>query len=244
MNESPDRDDLPPPLLGCLFCHVEGGMSLNEPRKILGIGGNFPILTCSHCGSTALFDFGDIEADTRWRIRYRRFNQERHYYYAGLYLGKGGWLDADDAIDISTRAYIQRQRVRQSRQGDLYWLKPAPLSPPPPLMNPHENVYMAFQHVTYYQGQPNRFSAQANANSLDSGSFFVTDAKIHLLGHRRDWSYSLSEIESVEYNQRAWVIHLRTSSGVPEYFSGENHPSELDAQLVAAVLQSLRGDIT
>jgi hypothetical protein len=239
MNEPDDRDDLPAPLLGCLYCHAEGGITRAEVRKILGIGGEFPVLICSECGSVAAFDDGKVTGV--WRIRYRKYNRERKYYYSALYLGKAGWLEADTALEISTKSYIQRQRVQQAQQGDVSWLRPTRLSPPPPLMNPNESVYMAFRYVTYYQSaQGGRVgSHRITGNSLDAGSFFVTDSKIHLLGQRRDWSYSLADIHSIDYTDKAWFIYL-SSVGNPEYFQGDNHPDELDAQLVATVLQVLR----
>jgi hypothetical protein len=238
----PDRDDLPPPLRGCLYCHAEGSISRAEGRKLLGLGSDFPLLVCTECGSVASFDEGK---DTgRWRIRYRKYNRERKFYFSVLYLGKAGWLGADEALDISTRSFVQRHRVRQAQQGDVAWLHPTPLSPPPPLMNPHEEVYMSFQYVIYCQAsQVGRLAHRAVANSLDAGSFFVTGSKIHLLGHRRDWSYHLTDIQGIDYNDKSWFIYLNNINNVGgvEYFQGDNHPDELDAQLVAAVLQALRG---
>ncbi|MBI5930850.1 MAG: hypothetical protein HY862_16185 [Chloroflexi bacterium] len=240
MNAAPDRDDLPAPLLGCLFCHTEGAMTLTEPRRFLGIGGRFPLLICNHCGSTASFDYDEVNgAADHWGIRYRHYNHGREYYYAGLYLGKAGWLSADDALEISTRAYVQRHRVRQTQQGNLQWLKPLLLSPPPPLLSPDEKILMTFQHVIFYQGNPNTF-AQGGLKALDTGSFFVTDHNIHLLGHKRDWSYALRDIQAVNYNERAWFLYVPSSGTLPEFFFGENRLEELDAQLVTAVLEILR----
>ncbi len=240
MNNVSERDDLPAPLLGCLFCHTEGAMTLMEPHGFLRMGGRHPLLVCNHCGSIASFDYdSENGAADHWGIRYRRYNHSRDYYYAGLYLGKAGWLSANDALEISTRAYIQRHRVRQSQQGNLQWLRPLSLTPPPPLLNPDEKIFISFRHVVFYQGQVGAF-AQGRLNTLDTGSFFVTDEKIHLLGHKQDWSYSLYDIQAVDYNERAWFLYVPSSGGLPEFFFGENYPEELDAQLVAAVVEVLR----
>ncbi len=240
MSDAPDLPDLPAPLLGCLFCHTEGAMTLTEPRRFLGIGGRYPILVCNQCGSVASFDYDAANgAADHWGIHYRHYNHSREYYFSGLYLGKVGWLSADDALEISTRAYVQRHRVKQSQRGNLNWLKPLALTPPPPLLNPDEKIFMSFRHVIFYQGQTGAF-AQGRLETLDTGSFFVTDQKIHLLGHKQDWSYPLYDIQAVDYNERAWFLYVPSSGSLPQFFFGENHHEELDAQLVAAVLGVLR----
>lgn len=240
MSDISAQDDLPAPLLGCLFCHTEGAMVLTEPRRLLGIGRYYPLLMCNRCGSTASFDYEpENGAADHWGIRYRRYNHSREYYFSGLYLGKAGWLSADDAVEISTRSYVQRQRVRQSQQGNLQWLKPLSLTPPPPLLNPDEKVYMTFRHVIFYQGQSGAF-AQGRLNTKDTGSFFVTDQQVHLLGHKQDWSFPLTSIQAVDYNERAWFLYVPSFSSLPEFFFGENYAEELDAQLVSTVLEVLR----
>ena len=98
---------------------------------------------------------------------------------------------------------------------------------------------MSFRHVIFYQGQAGAF-AQGRLTTLDTGSFFVTDEKIHLLGHKQDWSYSLYDILAVDFNERAWFLYVPSSGSLPEFFFVENHPEELDAQLAAAVVDVLR----
>lgn len=243
MNEVPDRQELPPPLQGCLFCHTEGAMTLAEPRRFLGMGRHFPILICQACGSIALFDFDNDNGTTKhWRIRYRRYNHSREFYYSGLHLGRSGWLDEDVALEISTRAYIQRRRVQQTQLGNLQWLKPLSLTLPPPLLSSDERILLTFRHVTFFQGNTGAFS-HGRLEALDSGSFVVTDQKIHLLGHKHDWSYGLSDIVTVNYNDRAWFLYVVPSDMLPEFFFCENHPDELDAQLVTAVLEILRQSV-
>ncbi len=118
---------IPAPLQGCLYCHTEGSITLTEGRKILGFGSGLPTLTCSSCGSVALFEQGS-DPDT-WRIRYKNVNKSSRFYYVMLYLGHAGWLSADRALEISRNGYVQRQRIQQVQHGDLDWLRPAPLNP-------------------------------------------------------------------------------------------------------------------
>lgn len=229
--------DLPAPLLGCLYCHAEGTIIQSEGRKFFGWGSNVLILSCTHCGAIALFEPGVDAFD--WRIRYRKFSRESQYYFVSIHLGKAGWLKGTKAIDISTRAFIQRHRLRQTQRGDLSWLSPAVLPSPPPLMTPGEPVYVSIRYVTYRQARrfPRPLHAETD-NILDAGMFYLTASKIHLLGHQRDWSYRLSEIYLTQYTRRAWFIFLKNGE-LFEYFQGEFNPEEMDGQLLMAVVERL-----
>jgi hypothetical protein len=174
-----------------------------------------------------------------WRIRYRKYNHEREYYFAALRLGKAGWLNAEEALQFSIMAYVQRQRVLQSQRGDLAWLRPVELNPAPPIVPSNETIFLTFRHVTLRQGQGGRFS-RADDNIQDSGAFYITHTSLHLLGQKRNWSYQLADIRKVDYDDEAWVVYLKHSE-TNEYFRGENHPDITDAQLVANIIQALRG---
>lgn len=228
--------DLPAPLLGCLYCHSEGTTSLAEGRKILGFGSGLPTITCRHCGSVALFQAGPDSDPGAWRIRYKKVNRAPRYYYAMTTLGSAGWLDADEALTISRNGYVQRQRVLQAQRGDLAWLSPASLDPPPPLMSPDELVFLSIDPVTLQQSGRGGGLSQDEQTVLDSGRFYLTDRKIHLLGHRRDWSHRLSDIQNVEHTDEYWRIYL---SGSNQHYQGANHPDQIDAQLFTAILKAL-----
>jgi len=230
--------DAIPPLLGCLYCHTEGATTLSPGRRFLGFGSDYPVLTCRHCNSVALLDYkpGDSQ---NWRIRYRRVNRAPRYYYVAIYLGKAGWLSAQKALAASTNGYVQRSRVQQIRAGNLSWLQPSTLHPPPPLMSAEEVVYLTLRGVTFQEAPPSGFLVRADQGAvLDSGKFYVTDQKLHLLGQRRDWSHRLSDILRVEYDDRAWTIVLNTP-GQPQQYRGPNVSDQFDPQLVAAVVEAL-----
>lgn len=227
------------PLEGCLCCHHQGVITLSEGRKILGFGSDFPIIRCEHCGSTASLDFDPGQPD-QWRIRYRRVNPSPEYYYVALYLGEAGWLSAEDALAISTNGFVQRERMRQTKAGILTWLHPRPIDPPPPLMSPRERVYLTLKGVTLQEAPPSGLLVRPDQGAiLDSGKFYVTDQKLHLLGQRRDWSHHLSDIERVDYDDHAWVI-LLDSAEEPRQYRGLNSSDQLDAQLVATIVKALR----
>jgi hypothetical protein len=228
-------DDLPPDapyqpeaLRGCLCCHTEGSVGLVEGRKFLGFGGGPPILTCRVCGSSAVFEPGPPDAPESWRIRYKKVNRAAEYYYVRVMLGTAGWLSAEEALRLSQNGYIQRHRVAQTERDDLRWLHPAPLIPPPPFMSPEEAVYVKVN--------PAILNAGDEETALDSGAFYLTGQKIHLIGRRRDWSHRLSEITAVSYTDAGWRIAVRT--GGQTYHAG-NHPDQIDAQLFVAVLKAL-----
>jgi hypothetical protein len=227
-----------PPLLGCLYCHAEGATTLSPGRRFLGFGGDYPVLTCSACASVALLDY-DPEDSQNWRIRYRRVNRALRYYYVAIYLGKAGWLSAQKAMEASRSGYVQRTRVQQARAGDLSWLQPAPLNPPPPFMGGGEVVYLTLRAVTFQEAPPPGFLVRADQGTvLDSGKFYVTDQKMHLLGQRRDWSHRLSDVQRVEFDDKAWTIVLNTP-GQPQQYRGPNVLDQFDPQLVAAVVETL-----
>lgn len=227
-----------PPLQGCLYCHQQGTTLLTESRKLFGFGSDYPQLKCTHCESVALLDVV-ADAPQDWRIRYRRVNHAPEYYYVAIHLGEAGWLSGDDALAISTNGFVQRQRREQAGRGDLTWLDPAPLRPPPPLMSPAETVYLTLKGVTFQELPPPGLLARPDQGAvLDSGKFYITDQKLHLLGQRRDWSHQLIEIQHIDYDDQAWTFILNTP-GEPRQYRGLNAWDQLDAQLVAAVTDAL-----
>lgn len=239
-----DREaiDAIPPLQGCLYCHSEGTMILSEGRKFLGFGGQFPVLRCTHCDSVALLDYAPEDPE-HWRIRYKHTNSAPRYYYVAIHLGKAGWLAADTALTISTNGYVQRARVEQVRAGDFAWLQPTPLRPPPPLMSAEEIVYLTLKGVTLQEAPPPGLLVRADQGGvLDTGTFYATDQKLHLLGQRRDWSHRLTDIHKVEYDSKSWAVVLNTL-GQPQQYRGLNLPGQLDAQLIATVVEVLRGRV-
>jgi hypothetical protein len=224
----------PPPLLGCLYCHTEGSTHLQPPRKLLGLGGDLPTLVCSHCHTVALFEAGPPENPQAWRIRYKKLNRAPRYFYMAIQFGTR-WHTAEEAMQISRRGYVQRWRVRQAHSGDLSFLQPTRLSPPPPLMSYDEAVYLTFNGVTLKQSSSSSPSA-TDGTILDVGTFYLTDQKVHLLGHRRDWSHKLSDIQSVAYDEQHWRIYV---GGNHQHYQGQNQPDQLDAQLFAAIVEAL-----
>jgi hypothetical protein len=229
-----------PPLQGCLYCHAEGTTALTKSRRFLGLGSSFPTLKCRHCGAVAVLDLGSQDDSDSWRIRYRRVSRTPRYYYVALHLGKAGWLTAREAIIISTNGYVQRRRVQQVKEGELSWLRPAPLSPPLPLMSPDEHVYLTLRAVTYRQMPPRGVWMGGDPGTiLDSGKFYVTDQKLHLLGQRRDWSHDLSDIQRVDYNEQSWAVYLDGPEGQTQQYHGLNVADQLDAQLVASIIDIL-----
>jgi hypothetical protein len=230
-----DTVQIPAPLQGCLYCHTEGSITLIEGRKILGLGSGLPTLTCSSCGSVALFE--PSEDNETWRIRYKSVNKSPRFYYVMLYLGRSGWLTAEEAIEYSRKGFVQRQRVQQAQRGDFSWLHPTPLDPPPPLMSHDERVYLTVNPVTFQQAmRAGSVLAQGEENVLDSGRFYVTDRKLHLLGHRRDWSHKLSDVQRVEHNDQYWRVYVGESE---QHYQGANLPDQIDAQLFTTVVKML-----
>jgi hypothetical protein len=230
-----DTVQIPAPLQGCLYCHTEGSITLTEGRKILGLGSGLPTLMCSSCGSVALFEPG--EDNDSWRIRYKSVNKAPRFYYVMLYLGRAGWLTAEEALESSRKGFVQRQRVQQAQRGDFSWLKPTPLDPPPPLMSHDERVYLTVNPVSFQQAmRAGSVLAQGEENVLDSGRFYVTDRKLHLLGHRRDWSHKLSDVQRVEHNDQYWRVYVGESE---QHYQGSNLPDQIDAQLFTTVVKML-----
>lgn len=227
-----------PPLRGCLYCHSEDSIVFSEGRKMFGFGNDLPSLRCERCHAVAQLDVDPVFPD-QWRIRYRRVDNSSRYYYVAVRLGQAGWLSADEALRISTNGYVQRARVAQTRAGDLSWLKPASLRPPPPMMSPREQTYLNLRAVTLQETPAQGFLTRPEQGTvLDSGKFYVTDRKVHLLGQRRDWSHDLQAIERVEYDQKSWTVFLH---GVeqPQHYRGVNAADQLDAQLITAVVEAL-----
>jgi hypothetical protein len=225
-----------PPLRGCLYCHSEGTTTLSDGRKLLGFGSDFPRLKCSHCSSVALLDY-DAGYPEDWQIRYRRVNHAARYYYVALYLGRAGWLSADEALEISTDGYVQRMRVAQAKAGDLAWLRTAHSALPS--MSASEKVYLTLKAVTLQATPPPGIFVHSEQGAiLDSGKFYVTDQKLHLLGQRRNWSHALADVWKIDYDDKFWTIYFDTA-GQSQHYRGSNAADQLDAQLVAAVVEAL-----
>ena len=239
---STDATLLPVPLRGCLYCHAEGTVTLGESRKVLGLGSNTPVLTCSQCAAVAQFEEGQMPDE--WRIRYRSANHSARYYYVWQHLGQAGWLDADEALNASLIGFIQRHRVQQVLHGELDWLRPAPLSDPPSLMSPDELVYVTLIPASLRQAtRRNGVLAMGSEDPVqDVGRCYVTDRKLHLIGQRRDWAHKLSEIQRVDQSERYWRAYVGDGG---QYYQGENLPGQLDAQLFASVIRALcKPDLT
>jgi hypothetical protein len=159
-------------------------------------------------------------------------------------LAKAGWLDSDEALDTSTEIYVQRQRLQQSENGDLAWLKPSRLSPPPPLMRPDETVYLTLKPAVYGEASPPPkvklpFGlGQPQMRVLDSGTCYITDSKIHLLGQQRDRSNRLSEISHLDYQGGEWFIQV-TVGDQPYQYQGMNLSATVDAEVIIAIIRRL-----
>jgi hypothetical protein len=78
--------------------------------------------------------------------------------------------------------------------------------------------------------------APGEENVLDSGKFYVTDRKLHLLGHRRDWSHKLNDIQRIEHTDSYWRIYVGESE---QHYQGANLPDQIDAQLFCAIVKQL-----
>src|SRR5690606_20110067 len=103
-----------------------------------------------------------------------------------------------------------------------------------------EQDYMAFKYVTLHQeGHHSTEGQSSNGNMLDSGTFYVTDAKIYLMGRDRDWVYDFSKIRHVDFSNSSWKIDLEGKE-TPRYFKCESASNEVDPQLATAVINALR----
>ncbi len=229
---------VPVPLQGCLYCHTEGSTALGESRPLLGLGASIPIITCSSCGAVAQFEASDDpNHPDQWRIRYRSVNKAPRFYYVMIHLGQAGWLDAQTALAESRRGFVQRQWMQRTQRGDLTWLHPVSLEPTPPLMSPDEQVYLMLNPASLFQAvRGGRALGRGDDTLQDTGRFYVTDRKLHLLGHRRDWSHKLSDVQRAEQTDHHWRVYIGDGS---QYYQGENLPNQLDAQLFAAAVKAL-----
>jgi hypothetical protein len=231
-------EQLLPPLVGCLVCHSEGTTSLLEGRRILGFGSEFPLLECTRCQSTALLDWAEDRPEY-WRIKYRKIPSQYSFAVQGF---GHEWLESEQALEISTQVYIHRKRLDQTHSGDLSWLKPTRLMPPPPLMSPIEWVYLEIPSISYCETrQTGLLSRNKDANILDTGKFYVTDSKIHLLGQRRDRSHRLTDIQRLEFAGQSWYVHIDGES--PHHYHGYSQDGILDAELIIAVITTLKSSV-
>jgi hypothetical protein len=129
--------------------------------------------------------------------------------------------------------------MQQVMDGDLGWLKPGRLSPPPPLMSAKEVVYLALKPVTYYETGTSRIPWFGRRDAeLDTGTMYATDSKLHLLGQRRDRSHRLTEVQDVQYKGGVWTV--QTAAGEkPHHYQGRALSGSLDAELITAVIDLL-----
>lgn len=230
-----DEKPLPPPLEGCLVCHTEGSVALEEGRSLPIVGTLMPTLNCDSCGSVAKFRW-DGESVSRWAIRYQKILSEFPYTGANRRLLGKGWLSADDAISISSEIYIHRQRLQQIADHDLSWIKPSRLNPPPPLMTPDELIYLSLKPASYCETGNRRMAFMSDDGVvLDTGILYVTDSKIHLLGQRRDRSQRLSEITDLEFRDDQWFIHVDMDDQ-RHHYRGLGQGGILDAQIIVAII--------
>jgi hypothetical protein len=56
------------------------------------------------------------------------------------------------------------------------------------------------------------------------------------LGHRRDWSHRLTDIQHIDHNERYWRIYVGTAN---QHYQGLNAAGQMDAQLFTAVANAL-----
>src|SRR5690606_33197529 len=228
-----------PPVLGCLFCHTEGAVSVEPGRAPVSRGNGVAVIKCSYCGAVAELDAGP-ESSNSWRIRYRKVNPAERYYYVARHFGGGNWLDGDEALRVSTYGFVQRQRVRQTSDGDLSWLAPLSLDPLPPFIVRGETVYLELRAVTLQRLAPRTWIFRAGQDELlDSGKLFVTDRKLHLLGQRRDWSVSWADVLDTAYDDAAWRATLGGEDQTRE-LSAQSASNEIDPQLITAIFDLLR----
>ncbi|MBZ0309175.1 MAG: hypothetical protein K8I82_24130 [Anaerolineae bacterium] len=228
----------PPPLVGCLVCHSEGTTSLLEGRRFLGLGADFPVLECSACQSSAFLDWDESQPE-HWRVKYRKISAA--YAYAAQVFDNE-WVEAEQAVELSTLIYVHRKRLEQTHSGDLSWLKPTRLMPPPPLMSPIEWVYLEIPSISYCETrQVGLLTRSKDANILDTGKFYVTDTKIHLLGQRRDRSHRLTDIRQIEFEGVSWYIHMNGER--PYHYHGYSQDGILDSELIAAVITTLKKSV-
>lgn len=224
-----------PPLQGCLYCHAEGTTALYPSRKILGVGGDHPVLKCSRCGTSAEFD-ADPALPDAWHIRYRHVNRDPPYYYVALHFGGAGWLSAQEALTISTDGYVQRQRVIQAQDGDLSWLqRPKAVDGGGGEGQP----FLSLKGVTLYAATGSGvLGLGASEAVLDSGKLYVTQTFFYLDGQRQVWKYPFSAVDRVNYSEEGWTVTLNDADQRVS-LSGANAQDQLDAQLIAAVVEAL-----
>jgi len=228
-----------PPVQGCLFCHTERAVSVEPRRAPRSRAERFLVIRCSYCGAIADLD-ADPNRPADWRIRYRKVNDAARYYYVARYLAGGRWLDREEALRISLNGYVQRQRVRQTSGGDLSWLSPIVLAPPPPFIMPGETIFLELRAVTLTRLAPRTWILRAGQDELlDSGKLYVTDRKVHLLGQRRDWSVGWADALDTGYGTDTWQLYVAGDERL-RALSAQRAANEIDPQLIVAIVDLLR----
>jgi hypothetical protein len=84
------------------------------------------------------------------------------------------------------------------------------------------------------------FNIPRDDNLLDSGTFYLTDNKLHLLGQHRDRSNRLSEVTKLDYNARGWTIILEGAQEA-NFYQGE-YPDDplIDGEMLEAIIHALQ----
>lgn len=224
--------ELPPPLVGCLYCHTEGTITEFTSRRFARA--SYPRLVCSNCGSVALYDAG--EAD-HWRISYQRVNHDARYFYAAYVFESAAWLDDDRAIDLSRDAYIQRRRVEQVKSGQLNWLQPElPDDIRPSRLSPDEQILAFVERCGLKRKIEADPDTAPSTHDVDQGPLFLTNRKMHLLGQQREWVYEYAAVINTHFEQLLWRITFSDA----HFIEHNATPKELDPQLLTAVVETLR----
>ena len=222
--------ELPPPLVGCLYCHTEGTITEHLPGRFSRSG--LPRLVCSHCGAVASFEAADND---QWRIQYQQVNEAPPYFYAALVLKNTGWIDADTAIDLSRDAYIQRRRVEQVQAGQLNWLQPTlPDEGRPANLSPDEHLLVYIEAAQLKRKIETE--EEHTTHDVDNGALFFSNRKIHLIGQQREWAYEYAAIINTHYQPDLW----RMTFSDAHFIEHTVQSKELDAQLLIAVVEALR----
>ncbi|WP_119072939.1 hypothetical protein [Aggregatilinea lenta] len=201
---------------------------------MLGIGGEFPILRCSRCGTTAEFD-ADPALPEAWHIRFRHCNSDPRYFYVALHFDKAGWLTGQQALTISTDGYIQRQRVQQAQSGDLSWLQPEQIPEDERAGQP----YLSLKGTSLREPVGTGILGLGSGSTvLDSGKLFVTGDMLYLDGQRQVWKYPFDVIKDIRYSDQAWTVTVEQGDRAVS-MQGTNLPDQIDVQLIATVIEAL-----
>jgi hypothetical protein len=222
--------ELPPPLIACLYCHTEGTITEHLPQ--FWQRSKFPRLMCEFCGSIAEFD--NMPDARSWRIRYVKCSNDAPYYYAHLVFEAADWLSEDEAIDLSTDAYVQRRRNEQVRVGQLAWLQPTLPDNRPASLTPDEHTLAYFEKVALHRQVTT--DEGETIHDVDQGALFLTDRKLHIHGQQRDWSYEYGAVVKVHYDTTTWHVSFSDN----HFIKHTVQPGEINAQITCSLIEVLR----